>query len=247
MVYEHTSRIRYSEMDGKGKLKPEKLADYYQDCAIFHDQDAGMGTEYWLRRGAMWVLTSWKVLIFGRPSVCDTVTVGTTASGFRRATGYRNFAMRSAEGKLLNAAFSKWALLDIATGMPAIIRPEEAAAYGTGEPLPIEEEKGQIVIPEDAEEKEPFPVMKHNLDANGHVNNAEFIRMAIDYVPRSLPIRSMRVSYHRPALLGELLCPVFAFDGHTVTGVIRKEDGTDCAYFRFSDILTEADERVALL
>ena len=39
MGYEFLSRIRYSECDQHEKLTLEHLADYFQDCTVFHDED----------------------------------------------------------------------------------------------------------------------------------------------------------------------------------------------------------------
>ena len=34
-MYSFDSRIRYSETDADGRLTPEKLIDYFQDCSTF--------------------------------------------------------------------------------------------------------------------------------------------------------------------------------------------------------------------
>ena len=34
-MYQYQTRIRYSELDESGHLKPEALLDYFQDCSTF--------------------------------------------------------------------------------------------------------------------------------------------------------------------------------------------------------------------
>ncbi len=41
----------------------------------------------------------------------------------------------------------------------------------------------KICVPEEMEEQESFQVAKHHLDINHHVNNAQYIKMAEEYLP----------------------------------------------------------------
>ena len=247
MGYEFLTRIRYSEVDQKERLSIDHLADYFQDCTIYHDESVGLGLGYWHERGAMWVTTSWKILFFGMPHCCDYVKVRTDAISCRAFIGQRNFTMRTEEGKLLAAAFAKFALLDTKTGQPLRIRPEEGAAYGMNAPIPMEEEKQHIVLPENAVEMEPVVVGIHHLDPNHHVNNVQYITMAMSYLPEGFVPKMMRFSYHKSALLGDVMIPKIAVSEHDVTGMMLREDGEMYAAFRFSDVLSEADAKVAEL
>ena len=248
MGYEFLSRIRYSEVDQNERLLIDHLADYFQDCTIYHDDSVGMGLGYWHERGAMWVTTSWKILFFDMPHCCDYVKVRTDAINCRGFVGIRNFTLRAAEsGKMLAAAFAKFALLDAKTGQPVRIRPEEGKAYGKNEPIPMEEEKQHIVLPDDAEVKEAITVGIHHLDPNHHVNNVQYIVMAMRYLPEGFVPKMMRFSYHRSALLGDVMIPKIAYRDHEVTGMFLREDGEMYAAFRFTDELTEQDAKVASL
>ena len=52
-MYQYQTRIRYSELDESGHLKPEALLDYFQDCSTFQSEDLGIGIEY-LKAGRLW-------------------------------------------------------------------------------------------------------------------------------------------------------------------------------------------------
>ena len=45
-MYQYQTRIRYSELDESGHLKPEALLDYFQDCSTFQSEDLGIGIGY---------------------------------------------------------------------------------------------------------------------------------------------------------------------------------------------------------
>ena len=247
MSYEYTSRIRYSEVDQSERLSVDHLADYFQDATIFHDDEAGLGLAYWRERCAMWVTTYWKILMFEMPRCCERVTIRTDAISCRSFVGLRNFRLRGDDGRLMAAAFSKYALLDTRTGKPVRILPEEGAAYGTSDPLPMEDEKNRLVIPEDAVEMDPIIVERHHLDPNHHLNNVQFILIAMNYLPEGFTPRMMRVFYHRSAVLGDTLIPRFSFTEHEVLGALLRTDGEPYALFHFSDVLSEQDARIAEL
>ena len=44
-MYQYQTRIRYSELDESGHLRPEALLDYFQDCSTFQSEDL-KGAEY---------------------------------------------------------------------------------------------------------------------------------------------------------------------------------------------------------
>ena len=199
MGYEFTSKIRYSETDQNKMLSIPHIADYFQDCTVFHDESVGMGMDYWYEQGAMWVMTSVKMLIFRRPKYSETVTTRTDAISCRKFIGLRNFTMRDENGKMLAAAFTKFALLSTKNGQPLRIPDEDGLRYGTSVPLPIEEEKSRIVLPEDAAAGEPIEIMRHHLDPNHHVNNTQYMNFAMNYLPEGFEPAVMRISFHRSA------------------------------------------------
>ena len=247
MGYQFNSRIRYSECDRYQKLTLDHLADYFQDCTVFHDEDVGFSMQYWIDKGAMWVTTSWKILIFRLPKCYEEVTVRTDAIKARGFKGERNFTLRDKDGHLLAAAYSKFALVDIKTGRPTRVDPEEGRRYGENDPLPIEEEKGHIILPEEAEKKDPIEIASYHLDSNQHVNNAQYIKMMVDLLPAGFDVQMMRVAYHRSAVLGDVLYPRLYQDGHTMLAAFENAEGEPYVLFQFADCLSETDRAVGNL
>jgi len=50
-------------------------------------------------------------------------------------------------------------------------------------------------------------VKKHHLDTNHHVNNGQYISMAMEYLPEDFVIRQMRAEYKKQAFLEDILHP----------------------------------------
>ena len=85
---------------------------------------------------------------------------------------------------------------------------------------------------ENVQSKQPFKVRATNLDANGHVNNEQYIQMALAYLPAGIRVTELRVQYLKQAVLGDLLEPKVCRneDGYTVWLELM---GRPCAVMQF--------------
>ena len=102
MMYEFDSRVRYSEVDAKGRLTWLALMDYFQDCSVFHSESLQVGVDYLAKNHIAWVLSSWQICVNHMPRLADVVTTQTWAYGMKSFYGYRNFAMKHSD---LNRSF----------------------------------------------------------------------------------------------------------------------------------------------
>lgn len=209
-MYTFGSRIRYSEVDKNAELTIESLIDYFQDCSTFQTQDGPATMEYLRQKNIAWVLNSWQIVIGRYPKLCEEVTIGTVPYELKGFFGHRNFFMDTKDGERLATANSVWTLFDFEKGIPARITPEIVKAYPVEERLPMDYENRKIVIPEDAEviTAEEIPVRNHHLDTNNHVNNGQYIRMAIESLPeKEVSVSLLRAEYKKQAVLGDTLYP----------------------------------------
>ena len=205
--YELKGRVRYSEIDHRGTLTLPGLINYFQDCTTFHSEDLGLGDAFLKREKKSWVLSYWQVVIDRYPNMCENITVGTFATKFNGFFGDRNFYLLDGAGTRIACANSIWVFMDLEKGRPCRPKPEWIEGYGTGEPLAMEYEDRKILLPEHFEEKEPFPVRKYHIDTNEHVNNCQYVQMAMEMVPRDLEVRRLRVDYKKSAVYGDMIFP----------------------------------------
>ena len=210
-MYTFDSRIRYSEVDSKAELTLESLIDYYQDCSTFQTQDGPASMEYLREKGIAWVLNSWQIEVYRFPKLCEKVTIGTVPYQLKGPLGIRNFFMDTQDGERLSVANSVWTLFDFVKGVPSRVTPEIIEAYLLDEKLEMDYQPRKIALPDEGErfECEEIVVRQHHLDTNNHVNNGQYVRMAMDVIPdREKKIVSMRAEYKKQALLGDTLYPV---------------------------------------
>lgn len=209
-MYTFDARIRYSEMDSEGRMTLASLLNYFQDASTFHSEDLGVGVEYNRKMHLAWVLSAWQIVVEEYPKLGDRVVVGTHPYDFKGFLGSRNFVMMTEEGKYLAKANSLWTLLDTNTNKPTLPTELMLEKYVLEEKLSMDYAPRKIAIPEGAAAKQSIVVKKHHLDTNHHVNNAQFVNMAMEYLPENFVIRQMRAEYKMQAFLNDELYPYVA-------------------------------------
>lgn len=206
-MYTFNSRIRYSETDRRGQLTLYALLNYFQDASTFHSEDLGVGIAYTQKEHLVWVLSSWQIVVERYPRLGEQIVVGTKPYEFKGFLGYRNFAMMTEQGQYLAKANSLWSLLSTDTGKPSAPTGEMLERYRLEEKLPMEYAPRKIAIPGSSCEKEPIVVKQCHIDTNQHVNNGQFVNMALEFLPEDFIIRQMRAEYKMQAFLHDVLYP----------------------------------------
>ncbi len=228
-MYSYKSRIRYSELDESGHLRLESLLDYFQDCSTFQSEDIGLGVKCLKERHLVWVMSSWQIVVERYPGLGERVTVGTIPYDFKGFLGFRNFFMTDEEGRRLACANTVWSLLDTRTGMP-VKAPEDMHEKYVLEPkLDMEYAPRKIQVPENMECREKVQIRPCHLDTNHHVNNGQFVRIAIDNLERSCQIRQLRAEYKKQVVLGDVLIPyIMATENGKSFIVLKDEEDQIC-------------------
>lgn len=212
-MYTFDSRVRYSETAENGRISVGALIDYMQDCTNFESEDLGVGLEYHKEKQIMWVLYSWQIIIEQYPKMGETITVGTQSYGCEKMFGYRNFLITDAGGKCVTKANSNWVLMDIKKQRPMIVPPEIGDVYGKNPPLEMDYAPRKIKVPKEGIAHEGFVVREYHLDTNHHVNNRQYVQMALEFLDRNVIVKELRVEYKKQALLGDEIFPVVYQEG----------------------------------
>ncbi|MCM1540422.1 MAG: thioesterase [Blautia sp.] len=233
-MYTFDSRIRYSETDSEGKLTMASLLNYFQDCSTFHSEDIGLGVGYLKEMHQVWVLSSWQIVVERYPELCERVIIGTQPYDMKGFLGYRNFTMMTEGGEYLAKANSIWSLLDLDKGKPAMVSEEMTRKYGISEKLDMEYAPRKIAVPGDGVSGEAIVVKQHHLDTNHHVNNGQFVDMAMDFLPEDFVIGQLRAEYKKQAFLDDRLLPYVAASEDKVVVSLTDEKGAPYVVVEFS-------------
>lgn len=224
-MYTFESRVRYSEVGEDGRMTLQSLLDYFQDCSTFHSEDIGLGVDYFKQIHQVWLLSAWQICVNRYPNVCEKIVIGTAPYEFRGFVGCRNFEMKTMEGEVLAYANSIWSLMDTNKMVPAKPNEKMLAGYVLEDKYPMDYAPRKIAVPADGRREEPFTVKSHHLDTNHHVNNGQYVRMAMDYVPEKFEVRQLRVEYKKQAVLGDEINPVVCSTDEAYVISLNKEDG----------------------
>ena len=122
-MYTLQSRVRYSEVTKDLNMDLYSILNYFQDCSNFQSADLGVGVEYLMGCGRVWLLSAWQVTLIEPPRLFDRITVGTWPYAFKGMYGYRNFILynESSGHKPSAIANSIWFLADIKTDRKSVV------------------------------------------------------------------------------------------------------------------------------
>ena len=212
-MYSYDTRIRYSECAGDRQLTIPALINLFQNCSSFHSEDVGVGIDYVTERDGAWFILNWQIDIDRLPSFCDRVKVCTVPYEFKGFFGSRNFWIEDEEGNMLVKAATLWSYMNIKTLRPMRPDAEQIARYGIGEKLDMEYLPRKIALPGNLKECEEIAVRPDMIDTNNHVNNGQYINIAMalmaqdgEYAERK-PVKRVLAEYKKSAVMGDVFQP----------------------------------------
>ena len=89
----------------------------------------------------------------------------------------------------------------------------------------MEYESRKIALPKEAKELESFPVRRYHIDTNEHVNNCQYVQMALEFLPADRQFRQIRVEYKKSAVLGDVIYPKRSREEDRTVIELCAEDG----------------------
>ncbi len=232
-MYHFNSKVRYSEADSDEKLTYASLLNYFQDCSTLDSERLGASGHALMEQDMAWILSFWQICIEDMPTLSEDIEVSTWPYDTRGFFGLRNFAMKTAEDKVLACANSIWVLINTKTGRPMKIPAEVAALYPDEPRQEMDYCDRKIDVPQQYENREPIRVHKFFIDTNHHMNNGKYVMVAEEYLPEDFHIREIRVEYKKAAVLGDILYPRVTMEGDRVTVVLADEAGNPYATVLF--------------
>lgn len=225
MAYQFESRVRYSETGPDRRLTLAAVTDYFQDCSTFQSEACGNGLDLLQKQNLAWMVLSWQMEILRRPVLGERITAQTWPYAFKAFYGYRNFTLLDESGAYLVKANSVWALMDTQTGRPVKVSEEIISGFHPEPPLEMENYPRKIQMPQDCVPMEAFPVGRHHLDTNHHVNNGKYIAMADEFLPEEFEASLLRVEYRRQARLHDRIVPMVCREQDALTVGLCDEAG----------------------
>jgi medium-chain acyl-[acyl-carrier-protein] hydrolase len=212
-MYSYDARIRYSECGSDRKLTIPALINLFQNCSSFHSEDAGVGIDYVMEHDGAWFILNWQIDIDEMPSFCDKVKVCTVPYEFKGFFGNRNFWLEDEHGNILVKAATLWSYMNIKTLRPMKPDEKQLEHYELGQKLDMEYLPRKLALVEGLKEGEAIPVRADMIDTNNHVNNGQYINIAMALMAQDepelagKPIRRVLAEYKKSAVMGDTFHP----------------------------------------
>ncbi|MCD8120018.1 MAG: thioesterase [Lachnospiraceae bacterium] len=241
MHYSYTTRVRFSELDHRGRVNEAGVINFFQDASTFQSEALGVGVDYLFSINRVWVLNSWNIVFERDLKLGDEIVVTTWPCAFKGLLAERDFTITLKTGEMCAKAMTNWAYVNLATGRPERIDEEAKRPYPPDEPLELPKADRKIRMPQDMEERERFRVQKRDLDENGHVNNGKYVAMALEYLDESFCTGRLRVEYKKQAHYGDVFCPKVKREGSYFYVAMCDEAGKTCANMCFEGKVSDEE------
>ncbi len=215
--------------DRHGCLKLFSAIQMMQDCSEYWKESEPSFKKCLEENDAAQLLVFRQVEILRVPRLYETLTCGTSVFDVKGANGFRNTIISDVAGSPCYISWSQGAFVNTHNGrllrVPAAVVAELrfSPRYDMNYRSRKIELPGGNLIP-----LPPVPVLRNDIDYNQHVNNAQYVRMALEYVPEGFEIGSLRVEYKRPVRYGSLLQPSLLEHSHTLYVVLSENDKVCC-------------------
>lgn len=223
-----------SKTDIDGRMKLFSAIQLMQDCSEMWKNSEPAFLNYLLDNQAAQLLNFRYLEVLRVPSLGESLTCTTSVYGTQGAFGYRNTAIYDAAGKPCYLSWCIGAFVSAASGRLLRLSQEVVDNMTIDPQLPMAYGSRKITLP-DAEPiaLPPIPVLRNDIDYNRHVNNAHYIRMALECIPAEFVPSTLRVEYKRPVAPGATIEPSLILQP-TAAYVLLHVEGILCCVVEFT-------------
>lgn len=233
-MYSLHNKVTTSACDCNGRLKLYSALQMLQDCSEMWIESEPQVKRFFADNGMTQLLVFRQVEIVRVPVFKEDLTVTTSVYETKPMFGFRNTFIRDAEGKPCYRTWSMGAFVNMTTGKLQRIDGDTLVSLTLDQRQPMTYRDRHIALGDDAGKTlEPISVLRADIDYNRHVNNANYVRMAMELLPEDFEFGNLRVEYRVPAKQGDVLTPtVHHIDGGIVVSLAI--GATPCCVIEFT-------------
>lgn len=220
-MYSLKYKVTTSTCDSEGRLKLYSALQMMQDCSeMWIDSEPGV-KQYFTKQNMAQLLASRQVEVIRVPEFKEELTVTTTVYEVKAMFGFRNTFIYDAEGKPCYKTWSMGAFVDKSNGKLKRVDDATIASMKMEPQLEMTYKDRRVILPkEGGMTLEPIKIMRADIDYNKHMNNANYVRMAMELLPEGFDVKGLRVEYRVAAKLGDMLVPtLYGIDGGIIVSL----------------------------
>jgi acyl-ACP thioesterase len=225
-MYSLKYKVTTSTCDSEGRLKLYSALQMMQDCSeMWIDSEPGV-KQYFAEQNMAQLLATRQVEIVRTPEYKEELTVTSTVYGMKPMFGFRNTFIYDAEGRPCYKTWSMGAFVDRQTGKLKRVDDATIASMTLEPQLEMNYKDRRVILPKiGGQLLDPIKVLRADIDYNKHMNNANYVRVAMELLPEDFTVRGLRVEYRVAAKLGDVLIPtVFQTEGGIIVSLSIGDD-----------------------
>jgi len=223
-VWQETIPVRFGAIDKSDRLTLNAVFQFFQEAAISHAENLGVGREDMARTGQAWILSRMSVIVNRRPEYCESVVVRSWPCGWDKLFAIRDYEIKDKEDRAAVSARSAWLIVDMEKRRP--LRPQsvmDSLPRNEGLEALTPEANGAagLTVRDNLQKAAERKALYTDVDYNGHVNNVRYIQwiedtLDLDLLKNAGKMR-LDINYLNEILEGEtteiLSVPIYCEDG----------------------------------
>jgi len=179
-IWRETVPVRYGNVDRSDRLNLYSVFSFFQEAAISHAAELGVGRDAMARSGQGWILSRLSLFAERRPAYREIIQVSSWPRRWEKLFALRDYEIRDAEDNAVVRGRAGWLVLDIEKRRPL-------RAQAVMDNLPPND--GIDAFPagpaglsagENLEKKMVRSALYSDIDYYGHANNARYIQWVQD-------------------------------------------------------------------
>jgi len=188
-VWHESIPVRFGAIDKSDRLTLNSIFNYFQEAAISHADNLGVGREEMAHTGQLWILSRMSVIVKKRPKYCEKISVRSWPRGWEKLFAIRDYEIKDSTDTAVVSARSAWLIVDIEKHRP--LRPQSVMdnmPLNEGLNALTPEDCGAAGLPErnNLQKITERKALYTDLDFNGHVNNVKYIQWIEDTLDLTL-------------------------------------------------------------
>ena len=208
-IWREEVMVRFGSVDRSDRLTLWSIFNFFQEAAISHAADLGVGRDAMATCGQAWILSRLSIFVERRPDYGETVEVSTWPRKWEKLFALRDYAIRDAQDNMIVRGRGGWLVLDMEKRRPL-------RAQSVMEPLPPNEgidafPAGPVALyaRENLAKVVDRRALYSDIDYYGHANNARYIQWIQDVTDIDILTGASRfrmdINYLNEVMPGEIV------------------------------------------
>ena len=206
-IWRENVNVRFGDVDRSNRLTLWSIFSFFQEAAISHAADLGVGLDAMSRTGQAWILSRISLFVERRPLYGETIGVSTWPRRWEKLFALRDYAISDAAGCSLVRGRGAWLVLDIEKRRPLRVQsimdslpPNDGIDAFPAGAAALTPHENLVKIAERS-------ALYSDIDSYGHANNARYVQWIQDATDMEIVTKApqfrLDINYLNEVLPGE--------------------------------------------